>query len=176
MNGTVILQRTPSTAPALECPTGPAFRILMVDDELLIRRFNARVLALSGYQVETAEDGAVAWDALQQKDYDLLITDQQMPNLTGFGLLKKIHAARLALPVIMVTGTFPQAEFIREPWLRPDASLLKPCDITEFLDTVQEVLCAKEPANSPANVFPRPRVLAQSPCRSGRASAHTRLT
>ena len=160
MNGTALLQMAGPAAPVLECLACPASRILVVDDGLLIRRLNARVLTLSGYEVDTAEDGAVAWEALQQDDYDLLITDQQMPNVTGVDLLKKIHAARLALPVIMLTGTFPQAEFIRQPWLRPNASLLKPCDITELLDTVQEVLRASEAVINPWNVHTLPLVLA----------------
>ncbi len=49
-----------------------------------------------------------------------------MPKVTGVELLQKLHDARLALPVIMATGTIPEAEFARYPWLRPNATLLKP--------------------------------------------------
>jgi two-component system response regulator MprA len=115
-------------------------RILMVDDDKSIRHFCVQALFASGYQVHAAEDGAAAWDALQINSYDLLITDHGMPKVTGVELLQKLHDARLALPVIMATGTLPEAEFIRCPWLAPDATLLKPYTTAELLKIVTEVL------------------------------------
>jgi hypothetical protein len=56
-------------------------------------------------------------------------------------LIKKLHAARVALPVIMATAGLPHQEFTRQPWLRPAATLLKPYTIAEFLGTVRSVLC-----------------------------------
>jgi len=124
----------------------PPPRILVVDDEPLLRQLYAEVLVDAGYKVDAAEDGAVAWDALQLNGYDLLITDQDMPKVTGIELLKQLYAARLTLPVIMATGTYPQEEFIHHPWLQPDATLLKPYSIAEFLGTVKEVLLAADNA------------------------------
>jgi hypothetical protein len=57
-------------------------------------------------------------------------------------LLKKIYAARMNLPVIMATATFPEEEFNRSPWLQPEITLLKPHTATEFLEAVEEVLYA----------------------------------
>ena len=68
-------------------------RILVVDDDPLIRRLNSEVLVYSGYQVDAADDGASAWNALLVNDYDLLITDNDMPKVTGVDLLKKVHAS-----------------------------------------------------------------------------------
>jgi DNA-binding response OmpR family regulator len=118
----------------------PAHRILVVDDEPLIRRVNTEVLINSGYRVDAAEDGAVAWQALNTYSYDLLIADNDMPKVSGVGLLKKIHAARMALPVIMATGTFPKEEFIQYPWLQPAATLLKPYTMSELMETAEKVL------------------------------------
>jgi DNA-binding response OmpR family regulator len=117
-------------------------RILVVDDERMIRQLNTEVLSCSGYQVDAAEDGAVAWDALQLNNYDLLITDHDMPKVTGVELLKKLHAARMALPVIMATGTPPEEELDRHPWLQIQAVLLKPYTFDELLGTVKNVLHA----------------------------------
>jgi DNA-binding response OmpR family regulator len=117
-------------------------RILVVDDDPLIRQINTEVLAYAGYQVETAEDGADAWNALQLNGYDLLITDHDMPKLSGLELLQKLHAARMALPVIMATGTLPKAELARRPWLKIDVALLKPYTFDELLETVKTVLYA----------------------------------
>jgi DNA-binding response OmpR family regulator len=114
----------------------------MVDDDKSIRHFCVQALFASGYQVHAAEDGAAAWDALQINSYHLLITDHGMPKVTGVELLQKLHDARLALPVIMATGTIPEAEFARYPWLRPNATLLKPYTTAELLEVVMEVLRA----------------------------------
>jgi DNA-binding response OmpR family regulator len=81
---------------------------------------------------------------LQLSSYDLLITDQKMARVGGIELLKKLRAARMAVPVIMATGTSPQAEFDRIPWLQPAAVLLKPYTIPELLDVVRGVLYAAE--------------------------------
>ena len=59
--------------------TGVCQPILVVDDEVLIHRLNTGMLVLSCYEVEAAEYGAAAWDALQVKCYDLMITDNAMP-------------------------------------------------------------------------------------------------
>jgi DNA-binding response OmpR family regulator len=149
MNDNQILPTEKPAKASLQTQPGPALRILLADDEPLIRRLNTEVLVGSGYQVDVAEDGAVAWEALQQNGYDLLITDNNMPNVTGLDLLKKLHAARMALPVIMATGTFPRDEFTRQPWLVPVAMLLKPYAIAELLGTVQEVLRASNRAAAP---------------------------
>jgi DNA-binding response OmpR family regulator len=115
-------------------------RILIADDEPLIRQLYTKLLVEAGYKVEGAEDGAVAWDALQVNAYDLLITDNQMPKMSGVDLLKKIYVARLTLPIMMATATFPEEEFNRSPWLQPEITLLKPHTAMEFLDAVEEVL------------------------------------
>jgi len=117
-------------------------RILVADDDGDLRRFNAEVLIHSGYEVEAAEDGAVAWRALNASSYDLLVTDNKMPNVTGIELLEKLHDARMVLPVIMATGSLPQDEFARQPRLQLAASLLKPYTAEELLGTVKAVLHA----------------------------------
>jgi DNA-binding response OmpR family regulator len=125
------------------CPQ-PGFhqRILVVDDNMMIRRFNTRVLTGSGYQVNTAEDGADAWDALQRNNYDLMVTDNDMPNVTGVELIQKLQEARMNLPVIMATGTVPQDHLDRHPWLKINAVLLKPFPFNVLLETVKNVLHA----------------------------------
>ena len=129
-----------SASASLKLQSNPRQHILVVDDDPLIRRLNTEVLTYSGYQVDAAEDGAAAWDALQLNNYDLLVTDNIMPKLTGVELLQKILAAGLPLPIIMATGTLPEEEFIRNPWLQPNVTLLKPYTFDELLGAVKEVL------------------------------------
>lgn len=116
--------------------------VLVVEDDGDIRRLNTELLAYSGYQVDSVPDGEAGWEALYHRDYDLLVTDNEMPKVTGLELLKKVHAVGLALPVILATSTLPKDEFAHAPWLQPAAVLLKPYSVMEFLDTVKEVLRA----------------------------------
>lgn len=133
----------------------PPQRILVVEDDAVIREFAVQVLIRCGFEVDAAEDGAVAWDTLQTGRFDLIVTDNNMPNVTGVDLLKKLHAAQVALPVIMATGSLPQDEFTRSPWLQPAATLLKPYTIEQLLGTVKKVLRATAvvcgPVAEPAN-------------------------
>ena len=114
----------------------------MVDDEDAVRRLMSAVLIGSGYHVDAAEDGALAWEALQAKPYDLLITDHNMPKITGVELVKNLRSARMALPVVMVTGTVPAHELAQNPSLQLAATLEKPFAVAELLDTVENVLRA----------------------------------
>jgi DNA-binding response OmpR family regulator len=116
----------------------------VVEDDPTIRQVSVAVLKRAGYDVDAAEDGAAAWVALNTDCYDLLITDNNMPHVTGIDLLKKLRAARMEMPVIMATGNSPAAEFRRHPWLEPDAILVKPYEVEAFLQTVNTVLRAAD--------------------------------
>jgi DNA-binding response OmpR family regulator len=115
-------------------------RILVVEDEQDLRQLTAEVLIDAGYQVDVAEDGATAWSALQHSRYDLLITDQFMPKVSGVELLKNIHAAHMTLPVIMATDFLPTWGFALHIWLQPVKMLLKPYSFQKLLATVEGVL------------------------------------
>jgi DNA-binding response OmpR family regulator len=136
-----------SNAP-LQFQTNPPHRILMVEDDLCISQLNTEVLTRFGYDVAAANDGAAAWAALNDDSYDLMITDNNMPRLTGVELLRKLRAARMELPVIMATGTLPTQEFARSPWLQPAATLVKPYTIEELIGTVKKVLREAESTDS----------------------------
>jgi DNA-binding response OmpR family regulator len=112
-------------------------RILVVEDESDLRQLNTDVLIDAGYQVDVADDGTTAWAALQLSQYDLLITDQFLPKLSGVELLKKIHDARMSLPVIMVTEILPTWEFALHPCLQAATMLRKPYSMGKFLGMVK---------------------------------------
>jgi DNA-binding response OmpR family regulator len=146
MNPSALSQAGELVIVSLQCRPKPARRILVVEDDDGIRHINAVVLAHSGYQVDAAEDGAAAWDRLQQNRYDLMVTDNDMPKVSGVELLHKLHAAHIALPVILATGTLPAADFTQYPWIQQVALLLKPYSFHELLGTVRNVLRATDPS------------------------------
>lgn len=85
----------------------PAITILIVDDFPAMRRIIKNILRQLGYNhIIEAEDGALALAKLQQEKIDFVISDWNMPNMTGLDLLKAIRAdAKLQhIPVLMVTA------------------------------------------------------------------------
>jgi|SRR5580692_4514548 DNA-binding response OmpR family regulator len=127
--------------------------ILLVDDDIHLLEFNAKVLTSSGYTVDTAKDGAEAWKALHDINYNLLITDNKMPKVTGFELIKKVRSEGITLPIILVSGTMPTEELERHPSLRVDALLPKPFTSEELLNMVREVLNTADSTANSAKLF-----------------------
>jgi DNA-binding NtrC family response regulator len=78
--------------------------IMVVDDEKNIREGLMRALELDGYEVLGAEDGKQAWDLVQKRPIDLVVTDLRMPKLGGEDLIKNITSTQPNLPVIVLTG------------------------------------------------------------------------
>ena len=118
----------------------PRKRILMVEDDADTRRLNSEDLRNAGYLVDAVEDGDAAWEVLQLNSYHLLITDQHWPKLSGVELLKKIHDAHMAMPVIMITDILPKLEFAEHPWIQPATMLLEPYSSAELLGMVKKSL------------------------------------
>jgi two-component system sensor histidine kinase and response regulator WspE len=80
-------------------------RILVVDDSVTVRELQRSLLQNRGYLVEVAVDGMDGWNALRTGGYELIITDVDMPRMTGIELVSKIKAdSKLqSLPVIIVS-------------------------------------------------------------------------
>lgn len=79
-------------------------KILVVDDEESIREFFEIMLKREGYEVMTAQNGRVALDLLKTKNADLIITDIQMPEMSGMELLAQVKEIDIDIPIIMVTA------------------------------------------------------------------------
>jgi DNA-binding response OmpR family regulator len=142
MKNNEILPTSQPPAALPQSKANPTPRILLVDDDCYVRELNAGVLIQSGYNVDIAEDGADAWKVLNEINYNLLITDNKMPRVTGLELIKKLRSEDMTLPVILASGTVPVEELKQYPWLKLDATLPKPFTIAELLDTVKKVLLA----------------------------------
>jgi CheY-like chemotaxis protein len=146
--------REPASKP-LQSQTNPPPHILVVDDDSDVRQLSLDVLAAEGYEVDGVKDGADGWEALQTYDYDLIITDNQMPRMTGVEMLEKLRSAHMSLPVIMATRNLPKYEFACKPWLKPDATLERPFSNDDLLEAVRKVLHtdndAREQTAPPSN-------------------------
>jgi CheY-like chemotaxis protein len=131
------MEAHPAQAPPAVLPSR---RILLVEDDDALRELGARALMDAGYQVDAVGGGQPGWEALQAHPYDLLITDNQMPGLSGFELVRKLRSARMALPVIMASGGIGAEDLTRNQWLQPATVLPKPFTSDALLKTVAEVL------------------------------------
>jgi two-component system, cell cycle sensor histidine kinase and response regulator CckA len=124
-----------------EIPTGEE-RILFIDDEEALAEMGEEILANLGYEVITKTNGADALELLKADPhrFDLVITDQTMPELTGVELAKEILATRANMPIIMCTGFshLVDAGKARAAGIR--AFAMKPLTKREIAKTVRKVL------------------------------------
>ncbi len=79
-------------------------RILLLEDEMLLRVSVKEFLEDLEYEVDEFSDGLVAYDALHQKSYDLLILDVNTPSMSGFELLQSVRRDGLKMPAIFLTS------------------------------------------------------------------------
>ena len=114
-----------------------AAEILVVDDDEIIRRGLKRLLDNNGYQVELAGSAEQALSILNQRAFDLVLTDLQMPGINGLELLREIKARTAHTPVVMITA-HAVAEYVIQA-LRSGASdfVPKPYKTDELLSIVE---------------------------------------
>ncbi len=79
-------------------------RILVADDDAVIREGLRRILTAEGYEVEAVSNGRTALERLEQKRFKLLVTDLKMPGMSGLEVLKAIRGCQPELPVMLITG------------------------------------------------------------------------
>ncbi|MGA2218965.1 MAG: response regulator [Terracidiphilus sp.] len=98
-----VLGRSKTTAVAHSASLAP--HILIVDDSHTVREMERRLLVRDGYTVTTAQNGQEAWNLLRLNDYDLLVSDVDMPQMNGIELVVKVrkspHVARM--PIIILS-------------------------------------------------------------------------
>jgi two-component system chemotaxis response regulator CheY len=104
-------------------------KILIVDDFSTMRRIIRNILKqLEFINVEEAEDGSIAFEKLKEADYDLLITDWNMPNMTGLDLLKEIRANEKLknLKVLLVSAEAEKENIIQAAQAGANEYVVKP--------------------------------------------------
>jgi CheY-like chemotaxis protein len=85
-------------------------RVLVVDDQYLIRASMRATLEQAGHQVEEAADGEVALSMLGRRPVDIVVTDIVMPNLDGFGLIRRIRRRYPRIRLVVVSGVVRMGE------------------------------------------------------------------
>ena len=118
-------------------------RVLVVDDSVTTRMLEQSVLEAAGYEVKTAVDGANAWEMLAEEEWDLVVSDVEMPRMDGFALCAAIRGSpRLArMPVVLVTALEKQEHRAKGLEVGADAYIGKSSfDQRSLLETIQQLL------------------------------------
>ena len=123
-------------------PRGQGERVLFVDDEQPLARLGQKILERLGYTVDARTNPREALEAFLAKPtaYDLVLTDEMMPGLTGSELARRIHAIRPDLPVVLVTGYTATLTPERVEALGIAKLLLKPLSVEALATVAHQVL------------------------------------
>jgi DNA-binding response OmpR family regulator len=125
----------------------PRIRVLLVEDDAVVRAILAETLNDAGYAVDVAESGDVAVRMLDQDGYCALVTDLNMPGkLSGIDIAGMAQAGQPNLPVVFVTGRPDLLDRMRTV-KGPAAVLPKPFPLDQLVQTVSTLLSRSRQAN-----------------------------
>jgi DNA-binding NtrC family response regulator len=118
-------------------------KILVVDDQESMRALLQDMLDVIGYEVTLAEGGEEALKMLQESEFNLVLSDLNMPGMDGTALLRSIKSSTPDLPVVIITGygTFhTEKRVMREG---ADGYISKPCTLSKIDKTLAAILSQK---------------------------------
>ena len=123
--------------------------VLIIDDEIHIRRLIAQMLELAGYQVLEAAGGSEALRLMEQTKPDVITCDIFMPGMNGFEVLEAIKSepATAEIPVIMLTAIGQEKDTARAKALGADDYITKPFGTTNLVETIERQLAGRRGAN-----------------------------
>jgi two-component system alkaline phosphatase synthesis response regulator PhoP len=121
-------------------------KVLIVDDEIHIVHVVAIKLRNNGYEVISADNGAEAFDLALKEKPDIIVTDFQMPIMTGMELVEKLrqHGETKDIPVIVLTARSFAIPKEQQKKLQISGCLSKPFSPKELLANIEDVLYEKE--------------------------------
>ena len=114
--------------------------VLVIDDERVIRDLMREILERAGYRTVGASTADEAFDALEQHDVSLVVSDIVMPQLTGLELLDEVHARRPDVPVILVTGEGTYENLSQAVTRGADGFVIKPFSHADLQNAVASAL------------------------------------
>jgi DNA-binding NtrC family response regulator len=129
----------------------PARRILLVEDRESLRRMLLRALALEGYEVEAAATGSAGIRRLAEHTFDLVLTDLQLPDVSGLAVLAASRAAQPRTPVVVLTGYGTVGTAVEAMKLGAYDFLEKPVALDDLARLIAGAIAAREGASPEAD-------------------------
>lgn len=123
------------------------FNILVVEDDMALRRMMLSVLEKNGFRPLPAEDGQEALDILEREQVNLIISDMMMPNMDGLELTRLLRQSNYNMPILMVTVNDSYAHKQKGFMAGVDDYMVKPIDINEMILRVHALLRRAKIAN-----------------------------
>jgi len=117
-------------------------KVLVVDDDPVVRKSFDRVLSNKGYAVITAESGEEALRKLDEERYDIVYSDVRMPGMSGLEVAENVKARRPWTPVVIITGYGTEAAEARAKAAGVSSFLHKPLSPEMIEDSVRDTLAA----------------------------------
>lgn len=117
--------------------------VLLVEDDADSREIMAEVLAVAGYRVRAAADGAEALRALGEDATDVVITDLGLPGMGGLELARAVRVRAPGVPVVLVTGWTDHDDVEQARGRDVDAVLTKPVDPDRLVEVVAAVAASR---------------------------------
>jgi len=117
-------------------------RVLLVDDDEMVRYALAKALRRAGHEVREAASGAGVLEQLRSDAIDILVTDLVMPDEEGIGLIRELRAAGEGLPIIAISGggRVSGEQYLRmASRLGASATLSKPFDHRELIELIDRL-------------------------------------
>ena len=118
-------------------------RVLFADDDVQVRGGIGQCLIRAGFECDFASSADEAGERLRSKDYDVLLSDINMPGNAGLELIENSPAVLDGLPVILLTGNPTVATATRSVRLRVVAYLTKPADLAELLCLLESAVAER---------------------------------
>lgn len=116
------------------------FKILIVEDDMELRRLFSRVLSRNGYEPLEAIDGEQALEILDRETVDLIISDIMMPKVDGFELTASLREAGYTLPILMITAADSFSDLKKGFSSGTDDYMIKPVNVEEMVIRVGALL------------------------------------
>ncbi len=116
--------------------------ILVVDDFSTMRRIVKNLLAELGFNhFDEADDGATAWPLIQSGKYDFIVSDWNMPEMTGLELLKKVRADEKlkATPFLLITAEAKRSQILEAAQAGVDGYIVKPFTAATLNEKIQSI-------------------------------------
>ncbi len=135
------------------------YRILIVDDEEMIRRMIAKYAAFEGHVTDEAKDGIEAIEKCRSSQYDIIIIDIMMPELDGFSACREIRKFS-SVPIIMLSARGEEYDKINGFELGVDDYVVKPFSPKELMLRVEAIMKrVGRTAEKPADESPRHEII-----------------
>jgi CheY-like chemotaxis protein len=132
----ILMEEAPHPIPAL----GRKRQVLVVDDNEAVREVLSKTLSYWGYDATLAGNGLEAGTLFLTGDYDLVITDLQMPLMNGWELARLIKERSPNTPVMVVSGACDETHWEKTNMRFVDAIILKPFKLKEIEGTLRRLL------------------------------------